>query len=76
MQLRSRWILLLVRTVPSQGFVPDLAHFNTATKQQWTEGVPEPSFWQGLKLSNRERIPIATYRCPRCGLLQSYAPER
>jgi hypothetical protein len=55
------------------GFIPDLGEANMANTPQWTDGAPERSFWLGLKLRGKERIPITTYRCPRCGLLQSYA---
>ena len=40
---------------------------------EWVEGVPEPGFWQGLKLGDRLRLPVETWRCPACGLLASYA---
>ena len=56
-----------------QGYIPDLGHLNAPSEPKWTEGAPEKSFWQGLKLGGRDRVPITTYRCPTCGLLQSYA---
>lgn len=56
-----------------EGFVPDLGHLNSPTTPKWTEGAPEPSFWRGLNLKDKARYAIATYRCPSCGLLQSYA---
>ena len=42
---------------------------------EWAEGVPEPSFWTGLKLGGRERHAVTTFRCPACGYLESYAPS-
>jgi predicted RNA-binding Zn-ribbon protein involved in translation (DUF1610 family) len=60
-------------SIMEEGYVPDLAHASTPTVPQWTEGPPQRSFWRGLELRNRERLPVATYRCPNCGLLQSYA---
>ena len=59
--------------VMNEGFIPDLGHYSVPTEPQWTEGTPQKSFWRGLDMRNRERIPISTYRCPKCGLLQSYA---
>lgn len=56
-----------------EGFVPDLGHLNIPSQPKWTEGEPKRSFWTGLHLGNRDRLPIATYRCPQCGLLQSFA---
>ena len=42
---------------------------------EWAEGVPEPSFWTGLKLGGRERHAVTTFRCPACAYLESYAPS-
>jgi hypothetical protein len=40
---------------------------------RWVEGTPQVSFWSGLKVRGKERLPITTYRCPACGYLESYA---
>lgn len=55
------------------GFVADKAHYSMPETQKWVEGAPEHSFWSGLKLKGREIIPVMTYRCERCGFLESYA---
>jgi hypothetical protein len=39
----------------------------------WVSGRPEKSFWTGLRLKGRDTIPVLTYRCRRCGFLESYA---
>jgi Domain of unknown function (DUF6487) len=39
----------------------------------WVEGAPMPSFWTGLKTSNRRKLEVTTYRCASCGYLESYA---
>jgi len=57
-----------------QGFVADKAHFSMPEMQTWVEGAPERSVWTGLKLKDREVIPVMTFRCERCGYLESYAP--
>lgn len=56
-----------------EGFIPDVGDHNAPTVPNWIEGAPVRSFWQGLNLANRNRLPITTYRCPQCGLLQSFA---
>ena len=56
-----------------RGFVADKAHYSVPETQKWVEGMPERSFWSGLKLKNREIIPVSTWRCERCGYLESYA---
>ena len=48
-------------------------HANSRDKQKWVEGEPERSFWQGLKTRDREQHPVRTFRCARCGYLESYA---
>ena len=40
----------------------------------WVAGAPEKSFFTGLALKGKERIPILTYRCDRCYVLEHYAP--
>jgi Domain of unknown function (DUF6487) len=62
------------RVAMEVGFVVDYAHANSPTVAKWTAGAPEKSFWFGLKLRGKERVPIVTYRCPKCALLQLYAP--
>ncbi len=39
----------------------------------WLEG-PAVKGWFGLKLAGRKPVDIQTFRCNRCGLLESYAP--
>jgi hypothetical protein len=55
-----------------RGFVLDLAH-GAFVQSSWIEGEPERSRWTGLKLKGHNRIPVTTFRCPRCGYLESYA---
>lgn len=40
---------------------------------EWVAGVPEKSFWMGLKIKGRQILPVTVYRCERCGYLESYA---
>jgi hypothetical protein len=56
-----------------EGIVIDRGHANSAAMQEWTEGIPERSFWSGLKLRGAERMPVVSFRCPKCGMLQSFA---
>jgi hypothetical protein len=56
------------------GFLIDRADHNVPAQQEWAEGAAERSFWAGLNLKGREKVLVVTYRCPRCGLLQSFAP--
>jgi hypothetical protein len=58
------------------GFIADRGHFDVAAQQEWVEGAPEKSFWTGLKTKGRESHEVLTYRCERCGLLESYAGGR
>ena len=56
-----------------QGFVADKAHYSVPEIQNWVEGTPERSFWSGIRLKGKEVLPVKTYRCERCGYLESYA---
>ena len=57
------------------GFVLDYKHANERQVQNWVEGEPVKSFWTGLKIKGREQHKVLTYRCERCGFLESYANE-
>ncbi len=59
------------------GFIVDFTHGTHASEQaSWVEGQAESSWWTGwtgLKLGDKERLPVVTFRCPVCGLLKSFA---
>ena len=57
----------------TEGFVLDRGHGSMKKIQEWVEGEPVKSFWLGVKTSGREALEITTYRCDRCGYLESYA---
>ena len=43
-------------------------------QSEWVQGAPEKSRWGiGIKLKGKLKLPIATYRCTKCGYLESYA---
>lgn len=56
-----------------RGFVADKAHYSVPVTQEWVEGAPETSFWSGLKMKDRDILPVSTFRCEKCGYLESYA---
>jgi hypothetical protein len=60
-----------------QGFVIDMRQPGHDTIEQWIEGLPKYNKWLGgLNTSDKRVLPIRTYRCVRCGYLESYAlPE-
>ena len=60
----------------AEGFLLELMDHGSHVPTRWVEGAPEPSFWTGVKVKDRAMLPITTYRCGRCGFLESYAnPE-
>jgi len=58
-----------------EGYILERAR-NGRGATEWIEGKPERSFWSGVVLSGRARLPVASFRCPRCGLLEMYAPPK
>lgn len=56
----------------SKGFVIDRGDA-TRKVQKWVEGEPVRSFWLGLNTEGRDAYEVTTYRCDRCGYLESYA---
>jgi hypothetical protein len=57
-----------------QGYLLDET-YGKVRPGRWVEGAPEMSIWTGLKLRGKRKLDIATYRCRRCGYLESYADE-
>lgn len=55
------------------GFIYDNTHGGRSVSA-WVAGKPERSFWTGLKLKGRLHLCVETWRCARCGFLESYAP--
>lgn len=57
------------------GFILELADQSMTKATNWVEGDPEKGMLGMIKLRGRRKLPIRTYRCERCNLLESYAPE-
>jgi hypothetical protein len=55
-----------------EGFIKDEGHSATHPSK-WVEGPPEKSFWMGLKTRGKKQVQVTTYRCDRCGYLESFA---
>ena len=58
--------------VMEEGFIVDHAK-NGDVQAEWVEGPPQISFWTGLKLRGKVRVPVSTFCCTGCGFLESYA---
>ena len=55
-----------------EGFTVDVGYGSTSVPK-WVDGAPAKSIWTGLKLRGKQQLPVVTYRCRRCGYLESYA---
>lgn len=55
-----------------EGFLIDNT-YGTRAVITWAEGPPVKSIWTGLKLDKKAVRSVQTWRCARCGLLESYA---
>lgn len=54
------------------GFLLDVTH-GGMTQTSWVQGEPEKSFWTGIRIKGRAKLPVKTFRCTHCGYLESYA---
>lgn len=61
----------------SEGFMLDKApgHGRAATFAEWMAGPMQFSFFGGVKVRNRRRLPVRAMRCDNCGFLELYAPN-
>lgn len=55
-----------------EGFILDMTYGGQLVPR-WLKGRPEKSPWTGVKAKGKECRSVDTYRCPKCGLLRSYA---
>lgn len=58
-----------------EGFVVDYG-YGSVRPSDWVEGEPVKSFWYGTKIADKKQFRVETYRCVRCGFLESYATEK
>jgi len=58
----------------TDGYIADQG-YGTHTVPKWREGEPVKSMWVGLKLGGTTPLEITTWRCRRCGYLESYAED-
>jgi len=56
----------------TQGFVLDRDSYGGHRVRKWVEGAPLKGFF-GLKIGKRQQLEVQTWRCTRCGYLESYA---
>ena len=58
-----------------EGFVAQTGREGTKLLS-WTEGQPESGFFGGVKTRGRRRFDLGAFRCPRCGWVIWFAPEK
>lgn len=55
------------------GFLLEIGDSDARSVTKWVEGVPKKKFLIGLHIKDRRVLPLTTYRCEKCGYLESYA---
>jgi hypothetical protein len=59
-----------------QGFIFQYHAGGKRLVSTWVAGAPEKSLWRVTKIPADKCLPVGTFRCSACGLLESYArPE-
>jgi hypothetical protein len=58
-----------------EGYIPNLTQ-NGYVRSTWIEGEPEKAFIYGLKTKGKRKLDTITFRCPQCGWLVWFAPEK
>jgi hypothetical protein len=56
------------------GFIVDFTGSEWSKQSSWAEGTAKRNFW-GSVVGDKQRLPIVTFRCPKCGQLKSFAQE-
>ncbi len=58
----------------AEGFIP-FEKYSVPQVTGWFAGAPKKGWWGDVKLPGKP-IPIATYRCTKCGFLEQYAKSK
>lgn len=56
------------------GVIVDHSH-GKSYPERWQKGEASVSKWWGLREDRRAQLDVQTWRCSRCGFLESYAPD-
>lgn len=56
-----------------EGFIPDRGDLDLLHTTQWHGGLADKTFWLGRKVADKRKFEVRSYRCSRCGFLESYA---
>jgi len=57
-----------------EGFILDRM-FGSVTVARWVSGKPFKDFGLGINTDFTTQGNVATFRCPKCGYLESYASK-
>lgn len=60
------------RATMEAGLMPDRTN-HASDQPMWIKGTAEIGFFGHIKEGDRERLPVVTFRCPKCGRLESFA---
>ena len=55
------------------GYLVDQGHANSRVVSGWVEGEPGKTSFFNLNVDDRLQLEVRTFRCSRCGFLESYA---
>ena len=58
-----------------EGFLADHLTELRRRPTEWVEGTPERSLFFGVRTGSKEKLPIISFRCTRCGYLEHYARD-
>ena len=57
-----------------EGYVLDRGHGNAKNPSSWIEGAPQRA-WYGIRTKGHDKHKVRSFRCTKCGYLESYAAE-
>ena len=55
-----------------EGVIVDSGDYDMPKLAKWHRGQPQRKWW-GLSFEKKAMMPVASWRCTGCGLLENYA---
>lgn len=66
-------LCIICNSAMEEGFLLERGDVGVLSSEVWVTGAPEKSLFSGVSLKGKQVYNVKTFRCTRCGYLESFA---